>query len=291
MNAEEEKKKEEPKPEVKKVVAPKPQPKPTPKEFTPPASVLEFERAQQDPAFMNFLRDRAAAGRAPSAGGGGKGGGARVALPKAPQGYRYTATGDLEPIPGGPVAVKQGEAQDKREAGRAQATDILDSLGDAYGELNRMKAIPSEQRNVLSNLLSSVSASQAGQLVGRAAGTEAQTQRDVASSSRLQLFAAIKNATGLSSQQLNSNVEFTTWLNSLTDPSRSIETNTAILENMRKFIASGGTYSAKKGGDKTPTSGVSNITQERADANAAIAAGAPPAAVRQRFKQKTGQEL
>jgi hypothetical protein len=35
----------------------------------------------------------------------------------------------------------------------------------------------------------------------------------------------------------------------------------------------------------------SNLAQERANANAAIAAGAPAAAVRQRFKQNTGQEL
>ena len=35
----------------------------------------------------------------------------------------------------------------------------------------------------------------------------------------------------------------------------------------------------------------SDATQERANANAAIAAGAPAAAVRQRFKEKTGQEL
>ena len=37
--------------------------------------------------------------------------------------------------------------------------------------------------------------------------------------------------------------------------------------------------------------GASNVAQERANANAAIAAGAPAAAVRQRFKQNTGQEL
>jgi hypothetical protein len=46
-----------------------------PKEFTPPASVLEFERAQKDPEYLNFLRDRAAAIRAPvpvkATGGGG----------------------------------------------------------------------------------------------------------------------------------------------------------------------------------------------------------------------------
>jgi len=37
-----------------------------PKEFAPPASVLEYERAKNDPAFMKFLRERAAATRAPT---------------------------------------------------------------------------------------------------------------------------------------------------------------------------------------------------------------------------------
>ena len=189
-------------------------------------------------------------------GGGAGGGGTRAApIGKAPPGYRYTPTGDLEAIPGGPAATKQGEAVNKQETGRLQAFDILDSLGDAYGELDRMKAIPSQQRGALSNVLSSVAASPVGQVAERALGTKAQTQRDVASSARLQLFAAVKNATGLSSSQLNSNVEFTTWLNSLTDPSRSIETNKAILENMRKFVDSGGTYTAKKGGGEKPAAG------------------------------------
>jgi hypothetical protein len=237
-------------------------------------------------------------------GGAGAGGGRAAPTGKAPPGYRYTPTGDLEAIPGGPAAVKQGEVQSKQETGRLQAFDILDSLGDAYSELDRMKAIPSQQRGALSNVLSSVAASPVGQVAERALGTNAQTQRDVASSARLQLFAAVKNATGLSSQQLNSNVEFTTWLNSLTDPSRSIETNKTILENMRKFVDSNGTYSTKQGGKPAqpasgrsegagtaPATGASNIAQERASANAAIAAGAPAAAVRQRFKQNTGQEL
>ena len=56
-----------------------------PKEFAPPASVLEYERAQKDPNFMKFLRERAAATRAPSGGGGGggsKGGVAAAPTPK-----------------------------------------------------------------------------------------------------------------------------------------------------------------------------------------------------------------
>ena len=42
---------------------------------------------------------------------------------------------------------------------------------------------------------------------------------------------------------------------------------------------------------QTPSAKSSDAAQERANANAAIAAGAPAAAVRARFKEKTGQEL
>lgn len=51
------------------------------------------------------------------------------------------------------------------------------------------------------------------------------------------------------------------------------------------------TYSYKSAVPAAPAPGASNAQQERADANAAIAAGAPAAAVRARFKQNTGQEL
>jgi hypothetical protein len=49
------------------------------------------------------------------------------------------------------------------------------------------------------------------------------------------------------------------------------------------------TAAPSRAGGNAP--GASNVDQERANANAAIAAGAPAAAVRQRFKQNTGQEL
>lgn len=187
---------------------------------------------------------------APRAGGAGV-----PALPKAPPGYRYTPAGDLEAIPGGPAATKQAEATEKKEGGKAQATDILDTLEGAYEELNRRKAIPSQQRGAVANVLASLGATQAGQTASRALGTPEQTERDVIASARNQLFAAVKNATGLSAQNLNSNVEFTTWMNSLTDPSKSIESNRKILENMRRFIASGGTYTAKKEDGGAPAAG------------------------------------
>jgi hypothetical protein len=219
-------------------------------------------------------------------GGGGGGGVAAAPMGKAPPGYRFTPAGDLEAIPGGPAAAKLVDVAAKKEEGATQASNILDSLEAAYTDLESRKAIPSEKRNAVANTLASISASAPGQIAERTIGTKSQTQRDIIASSRLQLLNAIKGATGMSSQQLNSNVELTTWLNSLTDPSRSIETNKEILQNVRRFIDSGGTYSAKKKDGKT-----SDAAQERANANAAIAAGAPAAAVRARFKQNTGQEL
>ena len=191
-------------------------------------------------------------GAAPAARTGGAG---VPALPKAPPGYRYTPAGDLEAIPGGPAATKQAEATEKKEGGKAQATDILDTLEGAYEELNRRKAIPSQQRGAVANVLASLGATQAGQTASRALGTPEQTERDVIASARNQLFAAVKNATGLSASNLNSNVEFTTWMNSLTEPSKSIESNRKILENMRRFIASGGTYTAKKEDGGAPAAG------------------------------------
>lgn len=181
----------------------------------------------------------------------------------------------------------------KKEQAQSDASAILDTLKVAYTNLDRMRAIPSEQRGSLSNIASGIAATGVGQMAGRMTGTEAQTQRDIIASARNQLFAAVKNATGLSAQNLNSNVEFTTWLNSLTDPSRSIQANQTILDNMEAFIATGGKYTAKKGGGASgsaPAPGA-DVATERANAQAAIAAGASAEAVRKRFKEKTGQEL
>jgi hypothetical protein len=128
-------------------------------------------------------------------------------------------------------------AATKKEEGKQQASDILDTLETAYTELDRRKAVPSERRSAGANILAYVAGTGAGQIAGRVAGTEAQTQRDIIQSSRNQLLNAVKNATGMSAQQLNSNVEFRSWLEALSDPTRSIEANRTILENMRKFIA------------------------------------------------------
>jgi hypothetical protein len=238
------------------------------KPAAPPAMVAEYTFAKTPEGgnfqgtYQQFVTARAAAGRAP----------AQPVAPtitqiQDPNNPLQMITIDARRYQGGGVgspgvigttgkSAPAAAAAQKQEQGATQAQDILDNLKYAYEELDRQRAIPSTQRSGISNILTSIGASGVGQVAGRVTGTEAQTQRDIIASARNQLFAAVKNATGLSAQNLNSNVEFTTWLNSLTDPAKSIEANREILANMEKFIASGGKYSTRKdGGQAAPAGG------------------------------------
>jgi hypothetical protein len=124
--------------------------------------------------------------------------------------------------------------ENKIETGKTLLTDELSNLRAALTKLNETRAIPSTDRGALSNVGSSVSASGLGQATGRVFGTEAQVERDVISSSKLRLVNAIKQATGMSAQQLNSNVELQTMLKSLSDPSQAIEANIRNLDNIQR---------------------------------------------------------
>jgi len=127
----------------------------------------------------------------------------------------------------------------KAAAGKNELASELDNIRIAYDNLNQMRAIPSTDRNVLSNIAAGTAASGVGQTLGRLAGTPEQTERDVIKSGRLRLVNAIKNATGMSAQQLNSNVELKNMLDSVTDPSQSIETVNRILDQIQETYLTG----------------------------------------------------
>jgi hypothetical protein len=81
--------------------------------------------------------------------GGGAGGGTRApTMPKAPAGYRYTPTGDLEAIPGGPAAAGPNltpkEIQ-KREASLPQARQAVSTVS------NTMSVIGETVERLLAN--------------------------------------------------------------------------------------------------------------------------------------------
>ena len=211
----------------------------------PPVSVAEFERAKTDPAFMKFLQDRAAAGRAP-------------AQPPAPtittivdplnpnqmitvDARRYQGGGAGSPGVIGVAGKEPGAAlrQNKTEAGKTQLADDLANLRASFDALDKMRAIPSTERNALSNVASGIAATGIGQRTGQLFGTEAQVERDVISSARMRLVNSIKNATGMSAQQLNSNVELQTMLRSISDPGQSVQAALRIIDDIEDAYVKG----------------------------------------------------
>lgn len=228
--------------------------------FTPSADMQGYELAKSEGfkgTFFDYKRQLAEAGRPPAA--PREPAAPTVTQIQDPADPNRMLTIDARRYAGGTIGAPgvigtsgktapAAAAEQKKAAAQGELQNVIDTLKTAYADLDAMRAVPSEQRNVISNALSYIASTGPGQIAGRIGGTQAQTQRDIIQSSRNLLFTAVKNATGKTSGELNSNVEFKTWLEALTDPSRSIQANQAILENLEKFVASGGNYSAKRGG-------------------------------------------
>ena len=130
--------------------------------------------------------------------------------------------------PAAAPAVVGTPAQQAKVQAQNQAKEMLSQeLGTVLGyyeELNRMGAMVSPERPSAANVAAAARATGPGQTAERFLGTRAQTLRDNIANARLRLFNHVKNATGASAQQMNSNLELQTWLNAMTNPGQSIET-------------------------------------------------------------------
>jgi hypothetical protein len=228
---------------------------------------------------------------------------------KPPSGYRFTPDGSLEPIPGGPAAVRetavgtpaQQATAARRESAQSNLSQDLKTQLGYYEQLAKIGGMTSPERSVAENVTAYARSSGLGQEAERAIATQAQTLRDNIKNTRQRLLMSIKDATGATTGQMNSNMEMQAWLDAMTNPQQSIETVRETLGQMDSVIAGVreqvAREAAAKGGGRAAPAAAPNrstgvdIQTERANAQAAIAAGAPEAAVRQRFKDKTGQEL
>lgn len=217
--------------------------------FAPTTSQQEFNLAQQNPDYLQYLKDRAAAMRAPPV----------PVQPVAPtvteiqdptdptrtisvdaRKYQGGGVGSPGVIGVGNKTLQTVAKEEKLAKGKEELSSELSNIRNAYQTLESLGGIPSTQKNALSNLSASVGASDIGQALGRAVGTKEQTERDVIKSSRLRLVNAIKNATGMSAQQLNSNVELQNMLSSLSDPKQSTQTVNRILNQIEQTYLKGG---------------------------------------------------
>lgn len=134
----------------------------------------------------------------------------------------------------GPSAavLKAQERADKIAEGKEGLENTLGTASKLINDISNLGGMTSTSSAPLANLITSLGTSAVGQFASGLVGTETQAKRDELGSIRLQLLNAVKEATGMSSQQLNSNVELQTWLKSLGSASMTKEANLAILNNI-----------------------------------------------------------
>jgi hypothetical protein len=130
--------------------------------------------------------------------------------------------------------VRAAEDERKRQRGRESIESVLRDMVTSYRRLDELGGIPSERRSGLANVPAYLGSTAPGQEVGKALGTQSQTQRNQIQASVRQLLTAIKNATGMSAQEMNSNVELQQLLAAVSSPTQSIESVRGILSSISR---------------------------------------------------------
>ena len=148
------------------------------------------------------------------------------------------------------AVLKAQEKAEKVAEGQLALSDTLSTAETLVKDLAKMGGITSTSKSPLANLVTSLQTGTVGQIAGQKFGTKEQAKRDELKSIRLQLLNAVKEATGMSAQQLNSNVELKTYLDSLGSEGMTAEANLAILDNLsRRYLKGEAAQPAKNKSD------------------------------------------
>lgn len=143
----------------------------------------------------------------------------------------------------GPSAavLKAEEKANMKAEGQQGLADTVEVAKTLVKDIADKGGMTTTSKGALANMVTSLGTGAVGQFAARAAGTEVQSKRDELKSIRLQLLNAVKEATGMSATQLNSNVELKTWLDSLGAENMTKEANLAILNNISNRYLKAGT--------------------------------------------------
>ena len=129
---------------------------------------------------------------------------------------------------------------DKNLPGKQQLSTIIDKMRGAYETLRTEGAAVQPGGDVLGNIGARLRGTGVAQAVEGAIGTTAQSERTKIKNMRPLLVNAIKQATGMSAQQMNSNVELKLFLDTATNPDTAdIDANLAALENLNALYGLG----------------------------------------------------
>lgn len=133
------------------------------------------------------------------------------------------------------AAVETEKKAAEKAPGRKQVSTIIKKIRGAYEQLEKDKAIASEKRGGFANVMDYLATTSPGREVQKALGTSASKYLSEIVNSRKLLATAIKNATGMSAQEMNSNVELQLTLDALTDPTQGIEAARSTLDTLEEL--------------------------------------------------------
>ena len=140
------------------------------------------------------------------------------------------------------IGQKQEKAQEKidtKNQAKQQLSDVVGQLKTSYDTLLEGGGITSTTSGGRENIGAKMGTSAVGQFMGSALGTKNQEQRQVIEQTRPLLLNLIKEATGMSASQMNSNAEMQMYLKAATDPKLSYEANITALQNLDKTFGLG----------------------------------------------------
>jgi hypothetical protein len=106
----------------------------------------------------------------------------------------------------------------ERVKGRTEFSKLLTDLNGYYDELDKINGAHNSNKGVISNTAASFNTSELGQKLGRAVGSRDQVLRDKIETAKTTLMPLAMKATGMVSQQLNSEMELQNFLKTLTSP-------------------------------------------------------------------------
>lgn len=140
------------------------------------------------------------------------------------------------------IGQKQEKAQEKADVkteAKKQLSDVVGQLKSSYDTLFEGGGITSTEIGGRENIGATMGRSAVGQFIGGAVGTKNQEQRQIIEQTRPLLLNLIKEATGMSASQMNSNAEMQMYLKAATDPKLSYEANVTALRNLDKTFGLG----------------------------------------------------
>lgn len=123
---------------------------------------------------------------------------------------------------------------DAKEEAKTGFESSLSMLESKYKDLDKLGGIVNPDKSGISNVGSRLASSALGQTMGGIIGSDEQSIRNEIIGTIPLLVLDIKNMTGASAQQMNSNIELQNFLKAASDPKTDIRSALSLLGNLRK---------------------------------------------------------